>query len=70
MTPTQHFQQMFDDMQPVEELPESAFLGDLCKTKDGTPYVWYGQWRKLVRRSQGFFRNDHFAPFSESRPIL
>jgi len=42
------FQRVFDDMTPLDILPESATEGDLAKLKPNVAYVWtQGQWVEL-----------------------
>lgn len=47
MSDARFFQRVFDEMTPLEKLPETAYPGDLAKTLDGTAWVWQNGWVKL-----------------------
>jgi len=46
------FQHTFDFMTPRETLPETALLGDLCKTADGKTWVWLDRWIEVDKAMQ------------------
>jgi len=46
------FQHTFDSMTPRETLPETALLGDLCKTADGKTWVWLDRWIEVDKAMQ------------------
>jgi len=38
------FQRIYNNMTPLENLPETGLPGDLVKLSDGTTWVWTDRW--------------------------